>query len=73
VKPASHLNGALPAELSYEQAARMTRAVLSGLPREHDVLTEMAEPMVDLFTQYSARCWLASMAALLRVPEADLS
>ena len=51
----------------------MLRALLSGLPREQDVMSEMAAPVVGLFTQHSARCWLASMAALVGTPEADLS
>jgi len=73
VKPASDLNTTLPVELSYEQAARVSRAVLAGLPREDDVLPAFAEPVVGLFTLHSARCWLASMAALVGVPDADLS
>ena len=36
-------------------------------------MASMAEPVVGLFTQHSARCWLASMAALLEVGEADLA
>jgi len=73
VKPAAGLNATLPVELSYEQASRMSRAVLAGLPREDDVMPTMGEPVVGLFTQHSARCWLASMAALLEISEADLS
>jgi len=73
VKPASNMDSTLPVELSYEQASRLSRAVLAGLPREGDVMTSIAEPVVGLFTQHSARCWLASMAALLEVSEADLS
>jgi len=73
VKPAAGLNATLPVELSYEQASRLSRAVLAGLPREDDVMPTMGEPVVGLFTQHSARCWLASMAALLQVSEADLS
>jgi len=73
VKPAADLNSTLPVELSYEQASRVSRAVLAGLPREDDVMPSLAEPVVGLFTQHSARCWLASMAALLEVPDADLS
>jgi len=73
VKPAASLEATTPTELSYEQASRLSRAVLAGLPRDGDVLREIAEPVVGLFTQHSARCWLASMAALLEVSEADLS
>jgi len=73
VKPAACLNATLPIELSYEQSSRLSRAVLAGLPRESDVLQTLAEPVVGLFTQHSARCWLSSMAALVQVPEADLS
>jgi len=72
-KPASSMEATLPVELSYEQAARLSRAVLAGLPREGDAMVSMAEPVVGLFTQHSARCWLASMAALLEVGEADLA
>ena len=73
VKPAPGLNAAVPVELSYEQASRMSRAVLAGLPRQEDVMPALGEAVVGLFTQHSARCWLASMAALLEVSEADLS
>jgi len=73
VKPAACLNATLPIELSYEQSSRLSRAVLAGLPRESDVLQTLGEPVVGLFTQHSARCWLSSMAALVQVPEADLS
>jgi len=73
VKPAPSLDGMLPLELTYEQSSRLSRAVLAGLPREGDVMKIMGEPVVGLFTQHSARCWLASLAALVRVPEADLS
>jgi len=72
VKPAPSLDAMLPLELTYEQASRLSRAVLAGLPREDDVMKAIGEPVVGLFTQHSARCWLASMAALLRVSEADL-
>jgi len=72
VKPAASLEATTPTELSYEQASRLSRAVLAGLPREGDVLQSIAAPVVGLFTQHSARCWLASMAALLEVSEADL-
>jgi len=73
VKPAAGLNSTLPVEISYEQASRMSRALLSGLPRDDDVMPTMGEPLVGLFTQHSARCWLSSMAALLEIPEADMS
>jgi len=73
VKPAPSLDAMQPVELTYEQASRLSRAVLSGLPREDDVMKTIGEPIVGLFTQHSARCWLASMAALVKVPEADLS
>ena len=73
VKPAAGLNAAVPVELTYEQASRLSRAVLAGLPRPDDVMPALGEPVVGLFTQHSARCWLASMAALLEVSEADLS
>jgi len=73
VKPSADLQSTHPVELSYEQASRMSRAVLAGLPREDDVLPALAEPVVGLFTQHSARCWLPSMAALAEVSEADLS
>jgi len=73
VKPAPNLDAMLPVELSYEQASRLSRAVLSGLPREDDIMTALGEPIVGLFAQHSARCWLSSMAALLQVPEADLA
>ena len=73
VKPAPNLDAALPVELSYEQASRLSRALLSGLPREDDIMPVLGEPIVGLFTQHSARCWLASLAALLQVAEADLA
>jgi len=73
VKPATDLNSTLPVELSYEQASRVSRAVLAGLPREDDVMPSLAEPVIGLFTQHSARCWLASMAALQEVPDADVA
>jgi len=73
VKPAASLDATQPVELSYEQSSRLSRAVLAGLPRESDVLQALGDPVVGLFTQHSARCWLASMAALLQVPEADLA
>jgi len=73
VKPAASLDATVPVELSYEQSSRLSRAVLSGLPRESDVLQALGEPVVGLFTQHSARCWLASLAALAQVPEADLA
>jgi len=73
VKPAANMDATLPLELTYEQASRLSRAVLAGLPREGDAMVSMAEPVVGLFTQHSARCWLASMAALLEVGEADLA
>jgi len=73
VKPSAGMNSTLPVELSYEQASRLSRAVLAGLPREDDVMPTLGEPVVGLFTQHSARCWLASLGALVRVPEADLS
>jgi len=73
VKPAASLEATTPTELSYEQASRLSRAVLAGLPRDGDVLQGIAEPVVGLFTQHSARCWLASMAALLEISEADLA
>jgi len=73
VKPAAGMNSAVPVELSYEQASRLSRAVIAGLPRPDDVMPSVGEPIVGLFTQHSARCWLPSMAALLEVAEADLS
>jgi len=73
VKPAPNLDAMLPMELTYEQSSRLSRAVLSGLPREDDIMPVLGEPIVGLFTQHSARCWLSSMAALLQVPEADLA
>jgi len=73
VKPAPSLDAMLPMELTYEQSSRLSRAVLSGLPREEDVMRAIGEPVVGLFTQHSARCWLASMAALLQVSESDLA
>jgi len=73
VKPAASLDATVPVELSYEQSSRLSRAVLSGLPRESDVLQALGEPVVGLFTQHSARCWLPSLAALAQVPEADLA
>jgi len=73
VKPAPSLDAMQPVELTYEQASRLSRAVLSGLPREDDVMQAIGDPIVGLFTQHSARCWLASLAALVKVPEADLS
>jgi len=73
VKPAPSLDAMLPVELTYEQSSRLSRAVLSGLPREEDVMKAIGEPVVGLFTQHSARCWLASMAALLQVSESDLA
>ena len=73
VKPAPNLDAMLPTELTYEQSSRLSRAVLSGLPREDDIMPVLGEPIVGLFTQHSARCWLSSMAALLQVPEADLA
>jgi len=73
VKPAASLDATQPVELSYEQSSRLSRAVLAGLPRESDVLQALGEPVVGLFTQHSARCWLTSLAALMQVPEADLA
>jgi len=73
VKPTAGMNETVPVELSYEQASRLSRAVLAGLPREDDVMPTLGEPVVGLFTQHSARCWLASMGALLQVSESDLS
>jgi len=72
VKPAPSLDAMLPMELTYEQSSRLSRAVLSGLPREEDVMRTMGEPVVGLFTQHSARCWLASMGALLQISASDL-
>jgi len=73
VKPAASLEATVPVELSYEQSSRLSRAVLSGLPRDSDVVQALGEPVVGLFTQHSARSWLPSHAALAQVPEADLS
>jgi hypothetical protein len=73
VKPSGDLNGAVPIELSYEQSSRLLRAVLSGLPRAGDVMEEIAELIVGLFTQHSPRCWLPSMAALQQIEGSDLA
>jgi len=73
VKPAASLDATLPVELSYEQSSRLSRAVLAGLPRASDMLQALGEPVVGLFTQHSARCWLTSLAALTQVPDADLA
>jgi len=73
VRPAPSLDATVPIEITYEQAARLSRAVLAGLPRETDAMTVMGEAVVGLFTLHSARCWLPSLGALTGVSEADLS
>jgi len=73
VRPAPNLDATVPVEITYEQAARLSRAVLAGLPRETDAMTVMGEAVVGLFTLHSARCWLPSLGALAGIPEADLS
>jgi len=73
VRPAPNLDATVPVEITYEQAARLSRAVLAGLPRETDAMPVMGEAVVGLFTLHSARCWLPSLGALAGVPEADLS
>ena len=49
VKPAPSLEATLPVELTYEQSSRLSRAVLSGHPREDDVMPVLGEPIVGLF------------------------
>jgi len=73
VRPAPNFEETVPVEITYEQAARLSRAVLAGLPRETDAMAVMGEAVVGLFTLHSARCWLPSLGALTGVPEADLS
>ena len=72
-RPTVDLEGTLPVELSYTESAWLLRGLLAGLPRFGEALQGSVEPLIPLFTQHSGRCWLASQAALLGVPEARLN